>query len=85
MKRLHFVVFCMAMALLVCLSTVPVTSARAAEPFARLDVNGDGKLTRSEYLNACPREKAQCEEEFSWYDRNRDGVVTPEEFDGRVK
>ena len=39
------------------------------------DVNGDGQVTRDEFLNTVP-------EWFTGMDRNGDGVITPDDFGG---
>jgi Ca2+-binding EF-hand superfamily protein len=59
-------------------------NALAASPFEHYDTNGDGKITKQEYLAKCTHGKKKCLEEFNWYDRNKDGVITKEEMDAAL-
>ena len=47
--------------------------------FARRDVNGDGKLTREEFLTGQP-DPDKAPERFGRFDANKDGELSREEF-----
>ncbi|XP_046551570.1 uncharacterized protein LOC124290849 [Haliotis rubra] len=40
------------------------------------DVDGDGKIPKSDFLALLPGNKGQAESEFAKYDANKDGVLT---------
>ena len=47
--------------------------------FARRDANGDGKLTREEFLLDQP-DPEEAPKRFTAFDTNQDGVLSGEEF-----
>jgi len=47
--------------------------------FARRDANGDGKLTREEFLLDQP-DPEEAPKRFTAFDTNQDGVLSREEF-----
>ncbi|KIX11536.1 EF-hand domain-containing protein [Dethiosulfatarculus sandiegensis] len=59
-------------------------SALAAITFEEYDTNGDGKITKEEFLAKCTHGKKKCLEEFDWYDRNKDGVITKKEMEAAL-
>ena len=59
--------------------------ARFDEAFKKMDANGDGKVSKEEFLN---HSKKQAEEGFAKLDKNNDGVIDkPEiaEIEGKMK
>lgn len=54
--------------------------------FKRLDKNGDGKLTETEFLGKRTGEEAEkAKAQFKRLDKNSDGAVTLEEYKARAK
>jgi iduronate 2-sulfatase len=47
--------------------------------FKRKDANGDGNLTREEFLNGQP-DPREAPRRFVRFDTNKDGLLTREEF-----
>ena len=52
-------------------------AARAEEYFKRLDTNGDGKVSKEEYVEAA---KKEAEQRFEALDANHDGFIDKEEL-----
>lgn len=49
---------------------------RAAQRFAEVDTDGDGRLSQAEVAEKWPH----IAERFNWFDANRDGYLSPEEL-----
>lgn len=51
---------------------------QAQNGIAAMDTNGDGKVSRDEYMAAC--KLGDCAKQFDRLDTNRDGFLTSEEM-----
>ena len=56
---------------------VSSTAFAASADFAKVDANGDGRVTIEELSEAMPE---VSEEKFKVADANKDGALSPEEF-----
>jgi len=52
---------------------------------AKLDKNGDGKLSFEEYLGKNDQRKESRTRHFRKLDRDGDGFVTPDEYQGKTE
>lgn len=78
MKPLKWLVIPMAL-ILFSGSAIAQPGIQAQNRIAAMDSNGDGKVSRDEYMAGC--KLGDCAGQFERLDTNHDGFLTPEEME----
>lgn len=84
MKRIWLIIG--AMVMVVCLpqaglALTPLPSDEyLTKKFREADANGDGRLSRPEYLGMWKYDREQGKQQFQKLDKDRDGTITLEEY-----
>jgi Ca2+-binding EF-hand superfamily protein len=80
MKRMTACVFALALILGVsglCLAQDDAAAPKGAKAFSMMDANGDGKITKEEFLAAAQK---RAEARFAKLDKDSKGYLTKEDF-----
>lgn len=69
---------------LILMSSVGSLQAKKSKNGNKLDTDGDGKVSKTEFVNG-QKDKDKAEKKFSKLDKNSDGFLTKDEREGSEK